>query len=257
MEKVNFQNKYINKDLIKFRNLCYIIVTNLLEIREDWLWYIILVCINPLTLLLFMGILIKDPSSEVIKTFIIGNIINSLTTGTFLTLGQQFSYFKHNNALDYYLTLPIGKISIIIAYVIRNTVFMIPSTVIILMIGRLYYNVNFYINMSFLIAMLLSSFSLAAFGVIIGVYGKSIRMSSLLTQILQPIFIFLAPVYVTADKLPRFINYISYIMPTRYAANALRNSLLQTGNVYVDIIILLGITLISLILVTARLDWNR
>jgi len=257
MENINFPNKYINRNLIKFRNLCYMVVTNLLEIREGWLWYVILVCINPLTLLLFMGILVKDPSTETIKTFIIGNIINSLSTGTFLTLGQQFSYFKHNNALDYYLTLPIGKISIIIAYVIRNTVFMIPSTVIILMIGRLYYNVNFVININFIIAMLLSSFSLAGFGVIIGVYGKSIRMSSLLTQILQPIFIFLAPVYVTSDKLPKLINYISYIMPTRYAANALRNSLLQIGNVYIDILILLAITIISLILVTVKLDWNK
>lgn len=90
----------------------------------------------------------------------------------------------------------------------------------------------------------------------IGIYSKNIKMCSLLTQIVQPLIVFLAPVMIPYEILPLPLKYTSYIIPTKYVAEAFRQALNNKVD-YFGIGILCIISLLSIYLVCYKMDWSR
>lgn len=198
---------------------------SLLEIRNEWSWYLILMTIQPLSLLFFVKILSNDTLN--FEAYIIGSVIMIFGTGVFLSLGQTFSLYRQTSALDYYMSLPVSKTAIILSLVIKNVILSLPSLGILLLMGSILYSVNVFIGFPFLLAFILTSLSLAGLGTMIGVLSKNMQVASILTQVLTPIFTYLAPVFVEHESQPRILYYISYLFPTTYAANSLRAALID------------------------------
>lgn len=226
----------------------------LLDIRNEWSWYLLLMIVSPLSILFFLQIIAGGLIDY--NSYIVGSIVMTFGTGIFLSLGQTFALYKATSSMDYYLALPLSKIEIIVSLVFRNIILSIPSMAFILLIGAFLYNVTIVIGLPLIIAIFLTSVSLAGVGTMIGVCSKNMQIASILTQVLTPIFTYLAPVFVIQSKLPKFVLYISYLLPTTYAANAMRNAL-QSNTYSYDYIILTLISVVSLFYVSKVLDWRN
>jgi len=226
----------------------------LLDIRNEWSWYLLLMIVSPLSVLLFLRFIIGNAID--FDSYVVGTIVMTFGTGVFLSLGQIFALYKVTSALDYYLSFPLSKIEIILSLVLRNIILSIPSVLVILGLGTLFYDIKMFIGLPFLVAILLISLSLAGIGVMIGVSSKNMQVASILTQILTPIFTYLAPIFISQSALPGPLIYISYILPTTYAANALRSAM--GSNTYsIDFLVLATLSFISLAIVSWKLDWRN
>lgn len=256
ISKTDLYNTNVQKNDLhsKLRSQYYLIKSQLLSLRIDWKWSLLVVLISPLSLMFLLYIFSNNDREHLIYT-VTGNMVMSLVTGTMLTLGQEFGVLKQLHGFDYYAVLPIRKINLVVAYTTRSTLLTIPSMGIILLLGVIFFKIKLEINPSIIIVILLAGYSMSSIGACIGIYSKDAEQASMITQVVQPIIVFLSPVFVPANKMPGILYYISFIMPTRYVASALRSSCMGLFDIP-SILILLGFCIVSLFLIEKRMDWR-
>jgi ABC-2 type transport system permease protein len=214
--------------------------------------------LQPLTLLLFIRFLLGPSEESVVLYLITGNIVLSLSLSSMLSLGQDLGWLKDDHAFEYYATLPVPKSALILAIVTRSALLALPSIVIILLLSAWFFDISLKPHPLVLFVLFLGGYSLSGLGAIIGFYSPSGRIASLLTQIIQPIIVFLSPVFVPVDRLPGALQFTANLMPTTFIARALRDSL--TGNVSIstwsNMLVIAAITMGSFVLVEKGLDWR-
>lgn len=238
------------------RKQFYLIKAELLSLRLSWQWSLLIVLVAPLSMLMFLYLLVGQHNPAYMTYAITGNIIMSLVTGTMLTLGQELGLLKQIRGFDYYASLPLHKLQLIIAYLVRATVTTLPSILILIGVGGLLFKVELSIHWSLFLIVLLAGMSLSGLGVIIGVYSRNASQASTITQVLQPLIVYCAPVFIPVESMPTILRAISYFIPTSYVANAVRASL----NGLVDgksILILLAFCIVSIYLVEFKIDWRQ
>lgn len=112
LEKLYKNNNNIkNGKLMELYKQFYLIKCELMILRIDWLWTLLIVLITPLTLLLLLYYITGDSSQSSRYYLLTGNMVMSLTTGTMLTLGQELGILKQVRGFDYYITLKVRKYS--------------------------------------------------------------------------------------------------------------------------------------------------
>ena len=107
------QNKSGIKDYLTKQ--FYLIKSELLTLRLSWKWSLLIVLVSPISVLIFLYLLVGMKNPDYMNYVISGNIIMSLVTGTMLTLGQELGVLKQIRGFDYYASLPIKKIQLITA----------------------------------------------------------------------------------------------------------------------------------------------
>ena len=233
----------------------YLIKSELLSLRLSWKWALIIVLVTPLSTLYFLTLIFKG-DKEYLTYVITGNMVMSLVTGTMLTLGQELGVLKQLKGFDYYAVLPLKKINLIIAYITRATIVTVPSMILIYFIGKIIIGIDMVVHPSIILVIIFSGFSLSSLGAAIGIYSRDADQASVITQVVQPLIIYLVPVFIPMENMPRLVNYISYIIPTRYVAQALRAS--YTGKFDLPSISMLAIfSIISIFLIEFKMDWRR
>lgn len=134
------QNKSGIKDYLTKQ--FYLIKSELLTLRLSWKWSLLIVLVSPISVLIFLYLLVGMKNPEYMNYVISGNIIMSLVTGTMLTLGQELGVLKQIRGFDYYASLPIKKIQLITAYLIRATILTLPSIIVLIFLGRIIFDVQ-------------------------------------------------------------------------------------------------------------------
>lgn len=234
----------------------FLIKAEMLSLRINWQWSLFIVLVAPLSMLYFLYLLIGRSEPEYMTYVVSGNVIMSLVTGTMLTLGQELGFLKDVRGFDYYASLPLYKFQLIMAYLIRATIITLPSILILILVGKVAFDVQIVIHFSLFIIVVLSGMSLAGLGACIGIYSRNSSQASTITQVLQPLIVYCAPVFVPLESMPRFMRVISMFIPTTYVASALRNSFSGIFD-WKNITILVIFCVLSIYLVEFRIDWRQ
>jgi ABC-2 type transport system permease protein len=105
---------------------------------------------------------------------------------------------------------------------------------------------------------LLSGYSLAGIGAAIGFYSPNGQIANIATQVVFPIFVFVAPVMVPPENLPSALRIIATVFPTTYIADAFRAAVAGdiSSRVWIDLGVILGYAVVSLYLVAKKFDWR-
>lgn len=249
-------NNIKNGKIMEWYKQFYLIKSELMILRIDWLWTLLIVLITPLSLLILLYYIMGESSQDYKYYLLTGNMVMSLTTGTMLTLGQELGILKQVRGFDYYSTLKVKKIQLIFSYIVRTTIMTLPSIFVIFIVGKYFLDIPINIHPSLILVILFSGLSLSAIGGFIGIYARDASQASIITQVIQPIFVFCAPVFIPASKMPKFMFYISRVMPTTYVASALRDSCRGIYDIK-SILILFILSLISIVLIETKIDWRN
>jgi len=69
----------------------------------------------------------------------------------------------------------------------------------------------------------------------------------------------LGPVLIPSARLPDVMLFLGRFSPATYAASALRQALLGplTGQIFLDLVVLAGVTVVVLWLVGRKMDWRQ
>lgn len=238
-----------------WRDFVWLLFGEILTLRLEWFWYLVQVSFGPLAYMMFLWFLLRPEDQNVLAYILSGSLVTSLCTGAMLSLGQHIGWLKDLNAYEYYAALPLSKSSFVFALATRGVVLALPSTVIVLGFGRLVFGLA--IDVAIAPVLLLCAYSLSGLGAVIGFYSPTAEAASMGTQVLSTILVFFAPVFLPLEHLPKILQRTSLVLPTTYAASAVR-SVMGTGRGFPwrDIAVLAACTLVSLVLIPRKLDWR-
>lgn len=237
----------------------WILKGQLYALRLHWFWYVVLLSISPLTFLFFLWFYGANSSTPDTLYAISGAIASSAVTAAMLSLGQTISGMRETNVLEFYATLPVSKVAFIASLAGRGVLLAFPSALVVFVIGSLTLGSPVWGNLGILaIAYFAGAFSLAGLGAFIGFYSRTPETASLATQVVQPLLVLFAPVYMPIERLPSVLQATATLLPTTYAAEAIRVAF-GLGNMWVfcrNVLVLLALGAVTLLLSVRRAAWR-
>lgn len=241
------------------RDFCWLLRGELYTLRFMWFWYLVLMALSPLLnlFLLYMFGGRGDPRATFFA--VTGSLAQGMTVASMLTLGQNIGSLKDQNAFEHYATLPISKVTFLLATTTRAMLCSLPSFVIIFAVGLTVLGLPLSPNALLIPVIIVASYSLAGLGAFIGFFSPTGQTAGMATQVLAGLMSTLAPVYLALEQLPRFLRATAFAVPTTYVARALRAALSGpvTTALLTDLAVLTVFTVGSLWLVTKKLDWRQ
>jgi ABC-2 type transport system permease protein len=228
------------------------------EVRETWIWVIVMASIFPFTTLLFMKFFITDPTPEMTMRIISGNMIFPIIIMGINGLGNHISLCKQQGHFTYYASLSISKINFLMALIIRGFLMSLPSVIMMVFIGQFAFHLQIHFNFGILPMIFLSIGGCAGFGALVGFLSPNPEITGMVTNLLVVFLNFLTPVMVDMDQLPGVLQIVSYFFPTTYAADGLQQLFMYgwTYAVTLDCLVLIGFILLALLLILWKMDWR-
>ncbi len=227
----------------------------------NWRWSWPATLINglliPLTTLFFIRSAAGESGAS--SEFLIsGNIIISLIFTTMGGTSARFSFMRTFGVLDYYATLPVSKVLLVLAVNFGFLILTLPSAFLTILIAQLF-GMHFTLNLTFFLIVPLASFSLSAVGAFVGVVAPNFDTANTITAILQFFFMGAGPILIPAERLPDFLNMVGRALPSTYAADALRRSLANNYDFtfLFDLAFLIVFNLAAMFFVAKRMEWRR
>jgi len=225
------------------------------------MWAVGLSALSPLSLLWFLSFTGAAGSPERVAHAVTGSVIFAVVLNTTLSLGQELSAMKASGSLDFYATLPVPRSALVFAILARAITFALPSVVTVFIVGSLTLGLRLgSVTLLAVPVLLLAAFSLASAGAAVGFLAPSSRAANFLTQIGYTVVVFFTPVMIPADALPQGLRWFGTLLPTTYAARALRALLapaLDRPALAFDLCVLAAFAALSLILIRSHLAWRQ
>jgi ABC-2 type transport system permease protein len=190
--------------------------------------------------------------------YLVGAIVFSLSLMGVNGIGQEIAQDRLLGTLKWFVTSPIHPLSYVVGVLLPHILAGIINSFVILAIGKFLWGAPLSLSPILLLVFVLSILSLLGLGAVIGSYSKNPAQAYGLTNILSFVIIFLSPVYYPIDILPLPVRIVSYVLPTTYAAQALRSVLSGSfATVFESLIILSVMAAFLLILGVSKVKWRE
>jgi ABC-2 type transport system permease protein len=237
----------------------FLFLEQLLEIRVTWYWHLIFAGVLPVTMVFgFPRMGTSIASMDSLIYIISGATIFAAANDGLYTLAVRLGQMKKDGVLLYYMSLPISPIAFICAQMLSRLLITLPGMVITILAGVLLYDVPLSFSPWIFVLLLLCGLAFSAVGMTLGLYIENLELLQVITNLLLFMVILVTPVFTTIEALPMFLRPVAYVMPTTYAAAALRAAL--TGSFdqafYLHVSILTLLTLIGFVLLKRGLRWQ-
>jgi ABC-2 type transport system permease protein len=238
------------------RDFRWLLQGQLFELRTMWFWYLIQNTFQALFLMVFLVFFVGELGPERLRFIFVGALVVNMGSGMMLSLGQTVGGLKDRNAFEHYAALPISKTIFIAALIMRGVIIAAPSLLIMLMVGGI--ALDMWITPVALLVLMLGGFTMAVIGAFIGFWSPTGQIASMATQVVLPLFIFLAPVFFPLEHLPGPLQVVARFIPTTYMAEGLRAAMAGRidGEFWLHILILTGFAVVLMALVPLKLDWR-
>ena len=189
--------------------------------------------------------------------FLAGSIVFSLSLTSISWLGYLLLENRFTGRLKLFATLPLAPSSYIFGFLCFAFVQTVFGTTVLLLIGRLL-GVNMRPNILMLaLVIMLTVLCLCGFGVVIAARARSFTEGSLLTDAFGAGLVFFAPVYYLPDSLPHGLRFVSQLLPTAFAASAVRTTLTGGYQVGSELLALGLMAIITLALGFRLTKWRE
>ena len=176
--------------------------------------------------------------------------IMSVSTGLAASITRE----RELGTLDGIMVAPINRSSIIVGKILAQTVRGITQALIVLIVAVVLFGVKIYGNIfSTILLLFLATFSFIGIGIIITAGIKEQETAQIVMSTITFPMMFFSGVFFPIDQMPKFAQYLSYVFPLTYAADALRKNItLGVGLSYMrfDILMLILFSIISSIAAT-------
>lgn len=207
-------------------------------LRRIWLASIVITSLMPLLLLYFMRLAGVYHPDRVVY-FVTGNVVITLVFGPVLSLADRLSWAKVNQEFDYYETLPVNRLLLMLAVLSASLITAIPAVAVVLWGSAAMYDLPIRFGPSALVISLLATASMAGLGAVIGLYAKNTQMASLLVNAVLGFSLLASPTFVPREVLHPALQNVSRFVPVSYAASGLRAALTAGTFPVVDALVLL------------------
>jgi ABC-2 type transport system permease protein len=251
-----WQKDGIGRHLAIFWDLLFI---QLASIRSWWYWFVLSGLVFPLSILAFV-LYVGGGQGVADRMYLIaGDATIGLIIGPVQMLASRVGYMRAQHELEYYATLPIQRLALVLAIGAMNALVAVPGLIGVLAAGALFLNLPLSVSPWLVPVCFLASFSLAGFGAAIGVLSKDGNQANAVGNVLMVLLMFFSPVMVRSSALPEVLRWLGYLMPTTYAAAAIRGFIGAGAGTspWLAVLVLAAYSALLYFLVVTRLDWRR
>lgn len=227
--------------------------------RWSWRSSIIISVLAPLFMITVLSLFATESGPEMLGYVLTGNMVLTLLMEGVNKVSGHFMFIRINGTLDYFASLPVYRVSVILATVAAFLLLSLPAVIVTLVIGALILGLSLSIHPLIVAVVPLISVSLSGLGALIGLLARNPAEAGSF-GLLVSLFLFgFGPVLFPAERLPQIVVTLSLLSPATYAASALRQVVLGIPDripLAVDIAVLALITAGLLWLVNTRIDWR-
>jgi ABC-2 type transport system permease protein len=226
-----------------------------------WSWYFLLVggIVAPVMGIVALGAFAQGASKDILGYILTGNVVLSLMFGNLDTVQSHFSYMRVVGTWDYFAALNVRRYILIIAALCSFLLLSLPTLVVTILFGSFYLGIPLSLSPLVCFVVPFSALSLAGIGAFIGIMANTPQEAKYIALCLTLLLFGIGPVVIPASRLPKFMLIVGYFSPTTYAASAFRQVLLGplTPRIFLDLAVLVGLSLVTLWLVGYKMDWRK
>jgi ABC-2 type transport system permease protein len=234
------------------------LLMQLARVRLSWRQYLIVSSAMPLGIVLLLRLAGSVTTRDDAVQIITGNVVLAIAITAISMLAQRIAWMKAQRVFDYYATMPISRVLLLLAILTSFFIFALPGIAAILVVGALLYHVSLVLSWTLLPLIAGCGLALAGIGVAIGLAAPDEQLAGLFANLAMMAVLFLA--IIPPDRLPQGITTIAWIIPSTYAVNAMRASLegtLSWGTFGISLLALAAFSVAFLLLVRRQLAWRQ
>ncbi|MGC4377357.1 ABC transporter permease [Fictibacillus sp. Mic-4] len=184
--------------------------------------------------------------------------VNIVTTA-FFTLGTVLASYRETGVLRRYQSTPLKPWKILFAHTVQGTVIFAISAVILAIFGSLLFHLGMpkYLG-STLLALVISIVSFFPLALFLTSLGKNTQTSAAISSLCLNLMMFLSGATFPLQMMPDFLQYVAKALPLYYVIELLRATW-NTAPIWergTDVIVLLGIAVISIVLSSRFFRWS-
>lgn len=242
----------------KLLELWYLLRIEFKNIRDSWVWSVLMISLFPLITIGFLSFFMVNPTEETITRVITGTMVFPIILMGINTFAIELSLAKHSGHFVFYSSLPISKVNFIVSKLISGFIMTLPSVLIMTFLGQFIFGVTLNFSWIVLPIMVLCIGCCVGLGMLIGFLSPNHQLTNLGSQSFMMLVSFLTPIMIPIEQLPIVLQYVSYAIPTTYVAESF-HTLFTTGwenSVGMNMIILGGFFILCLSLVLWKMDWR-
>ena len=238
--------------------LRYLFLVQILEERGWIAGAFTITTLFPLLVVFGLGRVGGRQTPESLAYIITRSTVVSLTTVGVTTLAQMLGEAKDRGVFLFYASLPIAKANLLVAMLGTKLLLQVPGILAALVGGSLIYGFPLSPNPLLLVIIPLSALSLSGIGAAFGLLSPSYQMTNALSQLVLFIVMFAAPVLIPPEALPIPLQWLGWLLPPSYAADAIRRAVagINDARLGLDLAVLSVCALASFVGMSRGLRWR-
>lgn len=195
-----------------------------------------------------------DP--QVIRRLLAGTLVFGVTFSVGMIVGQNAVAQRFMGNLRLLVTMPMSKA----AYVLGSLAFSSISgavTVLVLLGFGVITGIGIDPVWTLAPSLILGVLTMAGLTMFVVSFAPSPQVGNIATGLLSLGLAALSPVYFTMEQAPLLLKYLGYVSPLRYAADAIEKSLSGRTDAWLELGVLAGFALVTMVLGLWRLPWRE
>jgi ABC-2 type transport system permease protein len=188
-----------------------------------------------------------------------GALAATLAMGPAVMLCARLGLAREHREFDYWATLPVPKISLVLALCTGHLLFSLPGVAAMLALAYFALSVPGTAVLATLPLIPLACLTLAGIGAFLGSRAPNSIVGNLIGNLILAVVLFLSPLMTQLSGYPAFLRPVAYAIPTTYVADAFRHVLSAAPTyapMWVDLTVMGGLTLLLVTLTHRLLDWR-
>ncbi|MBV1850755.1 ABC transporter permease [Catellatospora tritici] len=228
----------------------------LAEFRTTGPFYVFFSVLLPAGILFF----VNTSGGDVDLRYLAGGALAaSLAMGPAVMLCARLGLAREHHEFDYWATLPVPKVSLVLALCTGHLLFSLPGVAAMLALGWFLLGIPGTGVLAALPLVPLAALTLAGLGAFLGSRAPNSIVGNLIGNLVLAVALFLSPLMTRLDAYPALLKPVAYAIPTTYVADAFRH-VFHAGPVlvpfWVDLAVMGGLTAALLVLTHRLLDWR-
>ncbi len=176
-----------------------------------------------------------------------------------MNLPLTVSMYRERKILKRFKATPMKPSYVLISQVLENFVITLVGFLILFVVSKLIFNVHYLAKgPSFILAFILSIFSIFSFGFLIASVARNERAATVIANLVYYPMLFLSGAVISIKSMPTFLAKISKVIPLTYVVDMLRNTWFgnNVSSSIRDAIVLLIILVVSVGISALTFKWE-
>jgi len=175
-----------------------------------------------------------------------------------MNLPLTIAEYRERKILKRFMATPIKPYYVITSQVMVNFVTTLIGLLLLAIVGKLVFTLHYLTTgPSFILAFLLSIFSIFSFGLLIASIAPNANAATAIANIVYFPMLFLSGATIPFEVMPKIMVKISKIVPLTYVVDLLKNTWLGSDTSYLlDILVLVSILIVSLFISASTFKWE-